>query len=410
MGRFSFRNLSPVKIVTFGTLYPDATRPYHGVFVEQRLLHLVALGGIEARVVAPVPWFPLKHPVFGDYAALASVPSHEVRSGIAIDHPRFLAIPKVGMSLQPRALAAAGERALRKLIAGGFDFDIIDAQYFYPDGVAAARIAERLDKPVVITARGTDLNLIPRSPGPRRMIQEAARRADGLVTVCQALKDVLVDLGTPADDVTVLRNGVDLDLFRPVDRVAARAALGWTRRTLLSVGHLIPRKGHDLAIRALALLPECDLVIAGDGPESAQLRALASSQDAAARVRFVGRVAQQDLKTYYSAADALVLASDREGWANVLLESMACGTPVVATNVWGTPEVVTTPESGMLMEARTPAALAAAATKLFATPCDRAATRRYAERFSWDATARGLKQLFESILARATTRPRGAAG
>jgi teichuronic acid biosynthesis glycosyltransferase TuaC len=396
-----------VKIVTFGTLYPDLTRPHHGVFVEQRLMHLLARGGIEAKVVAPVPYFPLKHRIFGDWAALASVPEHEMRSGISVDHPRFLVIPRIGMTLQPRSLAAAGERTMRRLIAGGFDFDLIDAQYFYPDGVAAIRIGARLHKPVVITARGTDLNLIPEHDGPRRMIQDAARRASGLVTVCQALKDVLVDLGTPPDRVTVLRNGVDLDRFRPVDREAARRTLGFSKKTLLSVGHLIPRKGHDIAIRALAALPDFDLVIAGTGPEQVALESLATSLGAG-RVRFAGRIPPEDLRNYYTASDALVLASDREGWANVLLESMACGTPVVATNVWGTPEVVTAPEAGVLMTARTPEALADAVHRLFSSAPDRAATRRYAEGFSWDATAEGLERLFVSVAASGKAAPTSA--
>jgi teichuronic acid biosynthesis glycosyltransferase TuaC len=387
-----------VKIVTFGTLYPDSTRPYHGVFVEQRLLHLLELGGIEARVVAPVPWFPSKARIFGDWAAYAAVPAREERSGVEVRHPRFFTIPKVGMGLQPGFLASAAEPVLRDLEAGGFAFDLIDAQYFYPDGVAAVRLGEKLGKPVVITARGTDVNLIPRHAGPRRMILDAARRAAGIVCVCQALKDALVDLGVPAGRVTVLRNGVDLVKFRPVDRAEARRALGFARTTLLAVGHLIPRKGVDLAIRALPSLPDCDLAIVGAGPEEARLRVLAAGLGLAERVRFAGRVAHDELRTWYTAADALVLASDREGWANVLLESMACGTAVVATNLWGNPEVVAAPEAGLLMRERTENALAEAARALLASPPDRAATRRYAERFSWDETARGLKALFEGVL------------
>lgn len=389
-----------MKILTFGTLYPDATRPHHGIFVEQRLLHLLALGGIEARVVAPVPWFPLASAFSGDYRQFAAVPESEVRSGVEVVHPRFLNVPKIGMNRQPAALASASRPVLRRLIDGGFDFDLIDAQYFYPDGVAAVELGAELGKPVVITARGTDVSLIPQFDAPRKMIQEAAARAVRVVSVCQALKDALGGLGVPGAHVTVLRNGVDLATFRPVDRSEARRALGFSKPTLLAVGHLIPRKGVDVAIRALSSLPDFELAVVGTGPEEASLRALAASENVADRVRFAGRIAQADLKTWYSAADALVLASDREGWANVLLESMACGTPVVATNVWGTPEVVTAPEAGVLMRARTPEALAEAARSLFAALPDRAATRRHAERFSWDDTARGLKSLFESVVAK----------
>jgi glycosyltransferase involved in cell wall biosynthesis len=387
-----------MKILTFGTLYPDSTRPYHGIFVEHRLLNLIARGGTEARVVAPVPYFPAASLFSAEYRKSLGVPRSEVRSGVEVLHPRFLNVPKIGMNRQPRALAEAAEPVLRRMIAGGFDFDLIDAQYFYPDGVAAIALGAAFHKPVVITARGTDVNLIPSYPKPRKMIQDAAARAAAIVTVCQALKDALVALGVEAGRITVLRNGVDLEAFQPVDRDEARRALGFTRDTLLAVGHLIPRKGVDLAIRALAALPGFELAIVGSGPEEGRLRAFAAATGVADRVKFAGRIAQAELKTWYSAADALVLASDREGWANVLLESMACGTPVIASPIWGNPEVVTSREAGVLMRDRSAEALVEAARALFAAHHDRAATRRYAERFSWDDTSRGLRALFEGVL------------
>jgi glycosyltransferase involved in cell wall biosynthesis len=231
------------------------------------------------------------------------------------------------------------------------------------------------------------------------MICEAAERADGLITVCQALKDRLVDLGTPPERVTVLRNGVDLDLFKLMDRDIARADLGLTRRTLGSVGWLIERKGHHHAIRALPALPDTDLLIVGEGPERSSLERLAAAEGVRDRVRFLGRVEQTHLPKIYNALDALVLASSREGWANVLLEAMACGTPVVASAVWGTPEVVTTPEAGVLMKSLDRQGVVEGVTQLFSSYPERAETRRYAERFSWDATTQGQLDLFRHILA-----------
>jgi glycosyltransferase involved in cell wall biosynthesis len=210
----------------------------------------------------------------------------------------------------------------------------------------------------------------------------------------------MVGLGVAADKITPLRNGVDLQRFQPMDRAAARATLGLKRFTLLSVGLLDPRKAHDLIIKALPALPEVDLLIAGTGPEKKNLEQLAQELGVADRVTLLGPVPQTELKTYYNAADALVLASSREGWANVLLEAMACGTPVVASNVWGTPEVVAAPEAGELMPERTPQGLVTALTRLRANYPDHAATRRYAERFSWDPTTQGQIDLFHSVLAR----------
>jgi glycosyltransferase involved in cell wall biosynthesis len=218
--------------------------------------------------------------------------------------------------------------------------------------------------------------------------------------VCQALKDTLVDMGVAPERVTVLRNGVDLDMFQPPeDRAALRTRLGMNAVTLLSVGHLIERKGHDIVIRALTELPDVKLLMAGDGPEENHLRKLAQSLGLDSRVEFLGAIKHDKLRDYYGAADILVLASSREGWANVLLEAMACGTPVVASNVWGTPEVVSNPDAGVLMRERTPGALAAAVRALLASPPSRPRTRQYAERFSWDDTTRGQLELFRRVIA-----------
>lgn len=389
-----------MKILTFSSLYPDSTRPGHGIFVENRLRHLIADGEVQTRVVAPVPWFPSAHARFGSYADYARVPKTEFWNGVSVEHPRYVLLPKFGMNLAPVLMAVAVKSAARRIFQSGYQFDLIDAHYFYPDGVAAVMLGRELRKPVVITARGTDLNLIPEYYWPRRMIQWAAANSAAMITVCQALKDVLIGMGVADARVTVLRNGVDLDKYHPpVERNALRAKLGLHGTTLLSVGYLIERKGHDLVIGALKNLPDAKLLIAGDGPERERLGELARQSNVADRVQFLGRLGSVELVDYYGAADALVLASSREGWANVLLEAMACGTPVVATRIWGTPEVVSQPCAGQLVDERTPTALAAGIGRLLTQMPERADTRRYAEKFSWDATTAGQKALFTQVLA-----------
>lgn len=393
---------APIKTLLFSTLFPSSTRPVHGIFVETRLRELLKSGEVETRVVAPVPWFPFRHPRFGEYAKMAATPWHEIRNGIEVVHPRYFLPPKVGMNIAPAMLARGALPTVRRLLAEGYDFDLIDAHYYYPDGVAAAMIARAVNKPLVITARGTDLSLIPEFPKPRRLILETARQADASVGVCQALMDVLGEMGIPREKLNVLRNGVDLERFQPIDPTAARAHLGLPPgpRLLVSVGHLIERKGHHIAIEALSGLPaDVHLAIVGDGPERAALERLTAERCLGERVRFAGQVANTELKWWYSAADALTLCSSREGWANVLLEAMACGAPVIATNIWGTPEVVASPVAGELMHERSPAALVAAWQRLFARSPDRAAVRRYAEQFSWDATTAGQLRLFRDVIA-----------
>ncbi|MBX3610153.1 MAG: glycosyltransferase family 4 protein [Hydrogenophaga sp.] len=389
-----------MRILLFSTLYPSAVRPVHGIFVETRLRELLKTGLVQARVVAPVPWFPSTATRFGEYASFAATPRHEERNGVTVEHPRYLLLPKVGMNLAPYAMALAAWRSIRRLQREGFDFDLIDAHYYYPDGVAAGLLAKWLGKPLVVTARGTDLNLIPDYPFPRRLILRTAAQAGASIGVCQALMDRLRELGADGSRLHTLRNGVDLERFRPEPLAQARERLGLAQdgQYLLSVGHLIERKGHHIAIEALAHLPGLQLLIAGSGPEERALKELAERVGVSQRVRWLGVVAQQDLKWWYSAADALVLGSSREGWANVLLESMACGTPVIATNIWGTPEVVSTPSAGVLMADRTPQALVQAWHELMAAQPTRTATRHHAEQFSWAATTQGQIDVFNRVI------------
>jgi teichuronic acid biosynthesis glycosyltransferase TuaC len=386
-----------LKLLTFSTLYPNDMQPNHGIFVENRLCHLVASGEVTSTVVAPVPWFPSPSPRFGDWAKYASVAQHEIRHGIVVHHPRYPVVPRFGMSVAPYLLYWAALRSIQRLPVEVRCVDAIDAHYVYPDGVAAVWIGQRLGIPVVITARGTDVSLIPQYALPRRLIRRAIAGTAALIGVSAAIRAALVELGAPPDKVTVLRNGVDTALFRPVDRDMARAALGLVRPTLISVGLLIDRKGHHRVIEAMTQLPEMDLIIVGEGPERSRLSALIERLGLTNRVRLLGARPHAELPMLYGAADALVLASSREGWANVLLESMACGTPVVASNIWGNPEVVQAPEAGVIAQENTPDGIASAVRGLFAHRPARAMTRAYAERFSWDETTAGQIALFRSV-------------
>lgn len=381
-----------LRLLTYTTLYPNPEQPRHGIFVEQRLRQLVRSGEAASHVVAPVPW------LLRD-VSVRQIPAHEVRHEIPIDHPRYPVVPKVGMSIAPALLAATTMRALERARRAGHDFAAIDAHYLYPDGVAAVWLARRLRKPVVLTARGSDVNLLPLYTLPRRQILWAAKHARAIITVSRALEERLVALGVPADRVTTLRNGVDLDFFRPVDREAARRGLDLDGPTLLSVGHLEEHKGHRIVIEALAALPGTTLVIAGDGPQAGALRSFARSLGVADRVRFVGVLPQNELPTWYGAADALALASSREGMPNVVLEALACGTPVVATAVGGVPEIVSTPAAGVLMVRRDAAALVDAFQTLTRSGHDRAAARRHAERFDWRSTTEGQLRIFRGLVA-----------
>ncbi len=376
-----------MNLLVFTTLYPNAAHPNHGVFVENRLRHLVGTGQATAQVLAPVVRFPGQ-----------AVPAEEQRHGLRVLHPRWLSVPAIGMRVAPWLLYRTAARSLARLLAQGARFDAIDAHYFYPDGVAATWLGRRFGLPVVITARGSDVTQFPDYPAARRMILRAAADAAHVVTVSAGLRDRLVALGADGGKITVLRNGVDLAVFRPLDPAEARHRWGVQGRTLVSVGALIPRKGHALTIEALTRLPGWSLLIAGEGPERGRLQALAAQLGAADRVRLLGSLPHAELAGLYSAADLSVLSSEREGWANVLLESMACGTAVVASPIPGNPEVVAAPEAGAIAHARTPGAIAEAVLAWQTDPICRAATRAYAEGFGWEETSAGQFAIFNRLV------------
>ena len=389
----------PIRMVTISSLFPNKNDPKLGIFVKTRLKHFLArYPHVDLEVIAPVPWFPFKHKAFGEYAKFAGVPEREVIDGITVYHPRYMVLPKIGMYITPTFMARAILRKLKQLNAER-PVEMIDGHYFYPDGVAICKAAQTLNIPFTCTARGTDINLIPQYPKALAMLQTVFKKAAHMMTVCQALKDEMSKLGVPDDRVTVLRNGVDLNLFTASDnskQALLKSQKHIDEKLILSVGWLIERKGHHLIIEALQQLSDVKLVIAGDGPDYTKLNQLAEQCGVADRVQFLGGVDQPTLNRWMMTADALVLASSREGWANVLLESMASGTPVVATRVWGTPEVVKPASQGELVE-RNVADLANGITKVLNKHIDREAVRQYAEQFSWTETCEGMMDIINQV-------------
>lgn len=390
------------KLLTFSSLFPSSSRPQHGLFVAARLRELRARHGFDAQVLAPVPWFPFTAARFGEYAAWARTPGAEDWQGQPVAHPRYLMLPKIGMHMQPDAMARAAAAWIART---GCRFDVIDAHYFYPDGVAAALLARRFDKPLVITGRGSDLNLIGQGARARRRMLDACAQAQACVGVSQALVDVLRGWGVPQHKLHVIRNGVDLDRFSEQDAGAARARLGLPVDVpvVLSVGNLFELKGHALLIEAVALLtrdwPTLRLVIAGEGPERERLQQLIAQHGLQERVRLLGVVPNADLPHWYGAADLFALPSSREGLPNVMLEALACGTPVVATAVGGIPEVLGgQPDAGMLLDERSSAALARAIAAALRRVSDPSAPRRVAEAYSWEHSTARLATLMRSVI------------
>lgn len=386
-----------LNIALFSSLFPNSSQPRLGIFVQERLRHLIESQDIEAKVVAPVPWFPASNSCYGQFGLIGGIPERESLNNIDVYHPRYFSIPAIGKYFAPLAMAVSGYRMLRRLQSSGFQFDLIDAHYFYPDGVAAVLLGRWLHTPVVITARGSDINLFPEYRIPRKYIEWAVQRASMIIAVSNPLKTRLIALGAEPARVRVLRNGVDLGTFKPVERSDLRDRLGIKGKMLLAVGNLVKLKGIDLIITALSSLPDCTLVVVGEGEERSFLERLCSIHTIGGRVIFAGNMPQQKLREYYSAADILVLASSSEGWPNVLLEAIACGTPVVATRVGGTPEIVTSACAGLLVDDRTPEELSRAIRKLLDELPDATRVRKHAEAFDWGVISRQQREIFEKV-------------
>ena len=393
-------------IVLFSSLYPNEADPVFGVFVENRLRHFLSDTPHRAVVIAPVPWFPFKGRRWGRYGRFARAPKREKRHGITVYHPRFLVIPKIGMWLTPFFLYRAARRTLNRLLKEGVRCDVIDAHYLYPDGVAAARLSAAFDIPFVMTARGSDVTEIGRQKTAGRMIMNAVEKAAHVITVSNSLRAELIEMGAEAGHVTTLRNGVDADFFRPMRSETLRQKWGNPPVVIAFAGWLIERKRVDIVIDALSHMdPGTVLVIAGEGALRPALEAQAAALGLRERVIFCGKIEPRDMPAFFSTADVLILPSEREGWANVLLEAMACGTPVVSRAVAGALDLVTCAEAGELVEGDEPEAYAHAAEKIVARGIDRVKTRAYAELFGWREVSLAQERIFKT----ASTQHSGAA-
>ena len=383
-----------LRVLTLSSLFPDAGRPTFGVFVERQTLGLAGRADVAVEVVAGVglPLWPLSlHP---HYRGRGALPLAETWKGLTVHRPRFHAVP--GLEAQSgRALARATAPLVERLRAR-FPFDVIDAEFFWPDGVAAMHLSRALGLPFSIKARGSDIHYWAAQARVRGQLLAAAQAAGGLLAVSAALKADMVALGMPEERIRVHHTGVDLDRFRPRERGAAKRALGVDGPLIVSAGALIPLKGQHLVIEALAALPGVTLILAGDGPERPALERLAAARGLASRVHFLGNRPHEELPGLLAAADAMVLPSQREGLANVWVEALACGTPLVITDVGGAREVIDRPEAGRIV-AREAEAIAAAVTDLLAAPPPAETVRQSAERFSWAENGEALHRHLRAV-------------
>ena len=376
-----------MRILTFSSILPNQLQPTQGIFTFQRLGALARRPGNHVDFVAPIPHVPSWLPS-GNRKFYTRIASAETIDGFRVFHPRYVLIPKISMPWHGRLMYAGSQSTVEKLHRENF-YDLLDAQYIYPDGYAGVLIAKRLGIPVVLSALGTDVNVFPNFKRIAPKIRWALNEANGILAVSNSLKEATAAAGVAAEKIRVIGNGVDTNRFHPLDRAEARRELRieGPGPFILSVGTLDPNKGHQLLIAAVAELigrhPAMKVFIAGEGPYQSALTALIREKKIADRVMLIGKRPHAELNLWFNAASVSCLLSEREGWPNVLLESLACGTPVIATRAGGIAEVITSPDLGTLVKRNVPAITATLEATLRKN-WNREAMVAYAAQRTWD--------------------------
>ena len=405
------RTSDHIDLVVFSALFPSAARPSAGLFIRERMFRVAQHRRLV--VVSPQPWFPgqslirLLRPNYRPQA-----PALEFQQGIRVYHPRFLSVPGLLRQFDGWSMALASFWLMRKLKRQGAQ--LIDAHFTYPDGEAATRLGCWFKLPVTITLRGTE---VPHSKNPvlRPRLSRTLKAADLVFSVSDSLRRLAIELGAAADKTEVVGNGVDIARFFPVDRVAARQKYGLPQgaKVLVSVGALVPRKGMHRVIDVIPALLKHNLdlhylIVGGASPEGdnrAELTAQVARLGLAGRVHFLGVLPPDELKWALSASDVFVLASGNEGWANVFLEAMACGLPVVTTDVGGNAEVVCREALGSIVPFGDSAALQQALDAALNEDWDRTSIVDYAHDNHWDKRVAQLLRAYETLIDHVAAQP-----
>lgn len=401
-------------MVVLSSLFPSAAQPGAGLFIRERMFRVAR--ALPLTVVAPQAWFPGQGMIrrFHPGYRVQAVP-YESQAGIDVYFPRALALPAMGRRWDGVSMALAALPLVRRLKHEG-RCRILDAHFAYPDGVAATLLGRWLDLPVSITLRGTEPRHLG-DPALRPQVLRALDAADQIFAVSESLRQVAIAAGVDGARIAVVGNGVDTEVFQPVDRDAARARLGIAAdaSVLVTVGALVPRKGQHLVLKVLpALLARHPrlvyLMIGGasrEGDASAALRRQVAELGLEPHVRFLGPLAPAELKHPLSAADISVLASSNEGWANVILEAMACGLPVVASDVGGNAEVVCRESLGLIYAYGKEGALEAALEAALSRTWNREPILAYARENTWDLRVdqilRAVRTMTDPAAARTRT-------
>jgi len=381
------------------SIYPSPLEPTKGVFNHQ-LVRALALEH-DITVISPVSWYlRCRNRQFLRYEKTA------VLDGISIHHPHYYYSPKLLRSHYGTFYWHSISSTVRRVIKSRRP-DATIGFWVHPDGEAAVRAAREAGVPSMIIAGGSDLLLLTKDKRRSRCVVKVLQAADVLVAVSSDLREKISTLGVSPEKTHVWNRGVDSTLFSPGDRLEARHRLGIpaSGRVVVWVGRMVPVKGLDVLIEASSILQRRDanfhLYLVGDGPLRAILEERCRSMGLSSRISFAGNRRHHDLPDWYRAADLTVLPSRSEGLPNVLRESLACGTPFVASRVGGIPEIGQE-SCRILVTPEDPEALAEAIARGLTDWASVPRMEALTQFATWSESAESLLQILKTCISNST--------
>lgn len=383
-----------MRVAVVTRYFPSSGEPSQGRSLYETLR--VLSRSAEVRVFYPNAAYPgFLQPRSRTYAKLdlAFQPPE-----VSVSYFNYPALPLISRPLNGRLAARTMLPAIR-----AFTPDVVFGCFLYPEGYAALKIARALGVPVAVMSIGSDLNRIGDSISARLTLK-VLREADSITAVCDDLRKTAVAKGAPAAKTRAILNGCNLEIFRPGDRNKARERLGISPsgEAVVYVGRMDLKKGLHELVEAVAALYRsraglhCYLV--GRGPDRSAIEDAIRTRDAGEFVHLVPGCAFEEVAVWMAAADVVTLPSYMEGCPNVILEALACGRPVVATNVGGIPEILHD-SCGRLVPPRDPVKLGEALASVLDAVWDPEAIHAHGSR-SWSAPAAELLEVFEALIAK----------
>lgn len=391
-----------MQILTIATLFPNSQQPGFGKFAGYQAVNFNNVDGVKNIIFNPLPHLPFPFSHLPQYRKYADLPRSEQWQGLDVYRPHFFSIPIIGAASNARNIAKAILPIARN-IHKKTPFDIVHGDFFHPDAMAALLVAKELGVAFTAKARGSDINYWAQTKATKNQILMAAEQAAGILCVSKGLSETMQSLGMDGQKITVHYTGCDQEKFKPSDnmdekyRLKASLDMKDDEELLLSIGNLIPLKRHELAIKSLQHLPHCHLAIAGNGVHKGKLEVLVMQLSLGNRVHFLGNVPHNDIPKWINAATAMILVSQSEGLANVWVESLACGTPIIISDTGGAKELVGDDHIVQLVDADSEQ-IAHAVNTIIAQPIDKAAARERVSQFTWQKNAQNLYDFYNRII------------